>query len=261
MKQVVILMYHSLYSNALELGAIDAADRPYAISTREFETQLLLLQQHGVTVLDPAELENGCVERGGVILTFDDGHASNAKFALPLLMQYRMKATFFVTTGFVGQRAGYCTWSQVRELADNGMRIGGHGHTHQFLSDAPEQDLQAELQISNARLREALKMPVAQMSFPGGRFDARTISLARAAGFSVLHGSEVGTFAAQIAIPGGPLPRIAIRPSMRPHVFMDYAQGKAACIVRAQVASKLKGVAKRLIGNYTYHQLYAWLRG
>uniref|UniRef100_E6PV92 Putative Polysaccharide deacetylase n=1 Tax=mine drainage metagenome TaxID=410659 RepID=E6PV92_9ZZZZ len=261
MKRVSILMYHGLYSNERELESIDAEDRPYALSTREFRAQLSLLRLHGVPVLDPAALERGHLEQGGVVITFDDGHASNAELALPLLREHAMKAAFFITTGFVGQRPGYCSWEQVRELATNGMLVGGHGHTHRFLSDVSGEELRSELQTSQAQLTQALRRPAAQMSFPGGRFDAQSIAAAQAAGFAVLHGSAVGTLAAQAAAPAGPMPRIAIRPGMTHPIFMAYAQGRATRMVRAQLASQLKGMVKRLIGNERYHQLYARLKG
>jgi peptidoglycan/xylan/chitin deacetylase (PgdA/CDA1 family) len=261
MKRVSILMYHGLYSNERELQEIDAADRPYAISVAEFQAQLNLLQHHGLPVLDPAELQQGQVERGGVVITFDDGHDSNAELALPLLREHAMKAAFFITTSFVGARPGYCSWDQVRELAASGMTVGGHGHTHSFLSGAPDEDLRAELQTSYAQLQQSLQRPVTQMSFPGGRFDAQSIQIARAAGFQVLHGSAVGTLAAQATVPDAPLPRIAIRPGMTHPIFVAYAQGRGTRMVRAQAASQLKGIAKRLIGNERYHQLYARLKG
>ncbi len=261
MKRVSILMYHGLYRNELELKSIDAEDRPYALSTREFQAQLSLLQKHGVPVLDPTALECGHLEQGGVIITFDDGHSSNAELAMPLLRDHAMKAAFFITTGFIGQRPGYCSWEQVRELAANGMLVGGHGHTHCFLSDVSNEVLRRELQTSQAQLAQALQRPAIQMSFPGGRFDAQSIAAARAAGFAVMHGSAVGTLAVQAEMSGRPVPRIAIRPGMTHPIFMAYAQGRATRMVRAQLASQLKGMVKRLIGNERYHQLYARLKG
>ncbi|WP_031409273.1 polysaccharide deacetylase family protein [Thiomonas sp. FB-Cd] len=262
MSRISILMYHALWESEAELQAIAPEDRPYAISISEFGAQLHALRENGIAVLDPKCLENGASERGGVILTFDDGHASNAVHALPALQALNMPAAFFVTTGFVGTKAGFCTWAQIRSLADAGMTVGGHGHSHRFLSGLDYAAQRDELFGSHSLLERELGRPVRQMSFPGGRCDAASRKTAREAGFSVLYASKVGTIAAaKAAEAAAPLPRIAVRPGMAHPTFVAYARGNMPRMVRARAASHLKDMAKRLMGNERYHQLYTRLKG
>ena len=262
MKRLSILMYHGLYATEAQRLAIDPVDRPYAISTEAFARQLDLLAQADIPVVPPRVLEQTVPTPGGVLLTFDDGHASNAELALPLLRQRGLSALFFVTTDFIGQRPGFCTWDQVRTLAREGMTIGGHGQTHRFLSDLPEAELRRELQLSHARIAQELQAPVRQMSFPGGRYDARCLQIAHEVGYSVLHGSEIGTLPAlQAASPHRPLPRLAIRANTPDAVFLDFARAASARMLRAQALSQAKTWTKRLIGNQRYHRLYARLKG
>ncbi|MDE2269396.1 MAG: polysaccharide deacetylase family protein [Thiomonas sp.] len=262
MKRLSILMYHGLYANEAQRLAIDPIDRPYALSTETFTRQLDLLAAAHIPVIPPHALEQpGAPIPGGVLLTFDDGHASNAELALPLLKQRGLSALFFVTTDFIGQRPGFCTWDQVRQLAQQGMTVGGHGHTHRFLSDLPDDALKSELQQSHDRLENELQIPVRQMSFPGGRYDDRCLRLAQDVGYTVLHGSAIGTLSTRPIASTRPLPRLAIRAGTTDATFMAYARADAATLLRAQTISLAKTGAKRLIGNARYHQLYARVKG
>ncbi len=260
MNRVVVLMYHALYADAQGLDAIAAEDRPYAISTRVFARQLDLLRDASIPVLDPAQLEAGQTGGSGVIITFDDGHASNAELALPLLTERGMTAAFFVTTGFIGQRPGYCSWEQVRTLARAGMLVGGHGHTHRFLSDLPAPQMHDELRQSHALLRNALHQPVMQMSFPGGRHHVAVLQAGLSCGFQVFHGSEVGMLRPHTPLSGQPLPRIAVRRGMRDAVFLDYALARPGRMLLARGLARAKALAKHIIGNERYHQLYAKIK-
>ncbi|OYV33292.1 MAG: polysaccharide deacetylase [Thiomonas sp. 20-64-5] len=263
MKRLSILMYHGLYASEAQRLAIDPVDRPYAISVDTFVRHLDLLAQANIPVIPPSALEQSAGPvPGGVLLTFDDGHASNAELALPLLQQRGLSALFFVTTDFIGQRPGFSTWDQVRALAQHGMTVGGHGQTHRFLSDLPDNALRTELQQSHARLEQELQTSVKQMSFPGGRYDARCLQLAHETGYSVLHGSEIGTLPARHTTPQRrPLPRLAIRANTPDTVFLDFARAAPLRMLRAQTLSQAKTWAKRLIGNQRYHRLYARLKG
>ena len=47
-------------------------------------------------------------------ITFDDGHVSDAHYALPVLGHFGLRATFFITAGWTGTRAGFMDWSELR---------------------------------------------------------------------------------------------------------------------------------------------------
>lgn len=259
MSATVILMYHGLWRDAREREAIDAADRPYALEVSQFASQLDALIEHGIEVLDPAVLHAGARTRGGVVLTFDDGHASNAIYALPLLRERSMKAAFFVTSGFVGSRAGYCDGEQLRELDAAGMTVGGHGHTHRFLSELDDAGLEHELLRSRELLQRWLGRAPTQMSFPGGRFDNRVLHMAARHSFEVLHGSRAGCVHG--AVPHGVLPRIAMRPDLAPRAFVDVARGAAWTMLRARGVHGAKALVRGVLGNDGYHRLYRRIKG
>ena len=75
-----------------------------------------------------------------VALTFDDGREDNASVAYPILERCGMKATLFVTTGYIDRSwtrdpewaysGEPMTLAQLRQLRDAGWEIGLHGDWH-----------------------------------------------------------------------------------------------------------------------------------
>ncbi len=64
-----------------------------------------------LTVRDAAvRLRNGDLPARSVCITFDDGYANNFDVALPILKAKGVPATFFVSTGFLGNG---CMWNDV----------------------------------------------------------------------------------------------------------------------------------------------------
>lgn len=260
MSGAVVLMYHALWRSARERDAIDPADRPYALQLSEFARQIDMLRERGIELLDPAALRGDTAVRSGVVITFDDGHASNAQLALPLLRERGLRAAFFITTGFVGMRSGYCSVEQLRELDAAGMEVGGHGHSHRFLSDLADAELESELDASRRALREWLGKAPSQMSFPGGRFDPRVLRAAARNGFELLYGSMPG----RIALPldaSRVLPRIAVRPGQAAAGFLADARGDAWPLLRARGVYAAKAALRRVLGNSGYHRLYQRIKG
>lgn len=122
-------------------------------------------------------------------ITFDDGHISNYDFALPCLSSRGMAATFFITAGWTGKRAGYMGWEQVRALSAAGQQIGAHGWTHTLLTHCDDSALETELQTARLTLEDKLGITITTMSLPGGRFDQRVLSACRATGYTHVYSS------------------------------------------------------------------------
>jgi peptidoglycan/xylan/chitin deacetylase (PgdA/CDA1 family) len=134
--EVIILMYHRITTG--EPGNL------YERSAEDFENDLLWLIDNNVTVIDFEELEkivSGEIKLSGdaAILTFDDGDHSWYTVAVPLLKQYRMKATFFLWTSKVGMNS-FLTWDEVALISryrdskgEKPFSFGSHTASHQYL--------------------------------------------------------------------------------------------------------------------------------
>src|SRR5579884_96377 len=78
-------------------------------------------------------------------ISFDDGHASHNRYALPVLDEFGYHATFFVIAGFVGKRAGFMSWDEVRHVNNCGHSVQSHGWSHVRLTDCTRDALFQEL--------------------------------------------------------------------------------------------------------------------
>ncbi|MBL8286383.1 MAG: polysaccharide deacetylase family protein [Rubrivivax sp.] len=92
-----ILIFHRVLAlpDPLLPGEVDAKqfDRLMRLVARAFNVLTL-----GEAI---AHLVRGCLPPRSLVITFDDGYADNARVALPILRQHGLKATLFVSTGFL----------------------------------------------------------------------------------------------------------------------------------------------------------------
>ena len=130
-------------------------------------------------------------DRPAVMLTFDDGMASNYEVAAPLLEEAGMRGLFFVVPHFslcdddaarefyverIRQRRPGLTAMKpehVRDLADRGHTIGNHTLTHARLSETPSSRLESEILHSADIVESWVGRPVEAFSWPF-RWDAIT---------------------------------------------------------------------------------------
>lgn len=117
------------------------------IRLKTFEKQLRLYKKYfNIISLNDFYKQRFSDEKFSICLTFDDGFASNYKYVLPLLEQYQIPATFFLT-GI--RQAGYdILWNDVLAIAakygpskisfQNEVFIkNSHGKYISFLDDKP----------------------------------------------------------------------------------------------------------------------------
>jgi peptidoglycan/xylan/chitin deacetylase (PgdA/CDA1 family) len=85
---------------------------------------------------DPYGILKKAIPEKTVVLTFDDSCLSHATFVAPLLKQYGLTGTFYVSDGFAfrERKDWYMSWAQVKSLEDYGAEVGNHTLGHGQLS-------------------------------------------------------------------------------------------------------------------------------
>jgi len=133
MIRVPSLMFH--YVSWLPASDPDMELRKdLTVSPADFGAMLKYLKDNGYTTITTKDLwwsldQTAALPAKPVMLTFDDGYADAYSVVLPLLKEYGMTGTFFVTVNLV-DRPGYISRDQVRALADAGMDVESHAMDH-----------------------------------------------------------------------------------------------------------------------------------
>lgn len=168
----------------------------YYVGAGEFETHLKYLKENGFSVLNLAEASEvlagkRAMPQRPVVVTFDDGYEDNFSAALPLLEKYGMRATFFITTGKMGQPE-YLTWSQARAMQKRGMEIGSHTVNHYTLNEINLKEFERELLSSRLMLQSNIPMPAVFFANPFGETAPAVVELLRKTGYQAACASVVG---------------------------------------------------------------------
>ena len=96
-KKSFILLYHGV-TNSPSPGIENFSQKHIHVS--EFEKQIKYISENMKTV----SIRDIDKEPGSVAVTFDDTFKNVHDVALPILKKYNVPATFFVTTGFIGNQ-------------------------------------------------------------------------------------------------------------------------------------------------------------
>ena len=177
-------MYHSV-SDSDDYQELPSACRPigYRIGVGVFEDHLAALKQDGWSTISLEEFVSwNKLPQKAVVITFDDGYADNYYSALPLLLKYGFKATFFISVAYFGEN-GMMGGTEVGELLKAGMEIGSHGMGHELLTGFNEFDLSRELKESKRHLSERFSITTDFFSIPRGYLPRALPRLARSAGY------------------------------------------------------------------------------
>ncbi|MEE1929248.1 polysaccharide deacetylase family protein [Streptomyces sp. TRM 70351] len=172
------------------------AARRLSVSPEAFAAQMELLAERRHTPLTVSELARawrggGPLPRRPVLVTFDDGYAGVHRHALPVLTRLGFSATLFAATGWLrgpqhcgGAPDAMLDWAQLRELADTGVEIGGHSHSHPQLDQLGDAALRREVGHCRALLADALGRAPRSFAYPFGYSSRRVRDAVRTAGFT-----------------------------------------------------------------------------
>jgi peptidoglycan/xylan/chitin deacetylase (PgdA/CDA1 family) len=152
---------------------LDPEERPYWITEQAFT---FILEQIKT-----------CPAR----LTFDDGNDTDARIAVPRLLEAGLTAAFFIPSDRIGT-PGYVTEQDIRAMYDAGMEIGSHGCAHLNWLDACDAEIATDVVQSIDRLAQIVNAPVRSVAIPFGRCDRRVLAVLRQLGIGRVYSSFRG---------------------------------------------------------------------
>ena len=183
-----VLCYHRI-GGPLELGVT-------RVGRSVFARQMRALARAGWRTLSLAQFTPH-VARRTFLLTFDDGYASLAEHAYPILADLGFTATTFLITDYVGRtntwdvqytwnRLPHLRWPEIEQWRERGFEFGSHGATHRRLTWLDDAAIEAELRTSREVLTARLGADAGRaIAYPFGAVDMRVLRYARNAGYEL----------------------------------------------------------------------------
>lgn len=173
---VAILLYHRIS---------DEIRDSVTVGIEQFNQQMAHIAEHYQLVstedLYADRLPTSTNGKPLVAVTFDDGYLDNYMNAVPILLRNKVPATFFVTTGMIGQPIGFqhdlerlgralpnMNWHQLRKMRSYGFTIGSHTVTHINCAKVEPDKLAWELTVSRDRLKQELGLEEQIFAYPFG---------------------------------------------------------------------------------------------
>jgi peptidoglycan/xylan/chitin deacetylase (PgdA/CDA1 family)/glycosyltransferase involved in cell wall biosynthesis len=198
--QMPVLMYH-------HVGPSRPNTYPaLTVSSERFERQIRWLARRGYTGIRPADwvewLRHGKnLPDKPILLTFDDGYADLADYALPVLRRYGFGAVVFVVTGLVGGTNAWdeargsgthrlMTAEQIRYWATQGIEFGAHSRTHADLTTLSANELEKEIVGSRDELAKISGCPVTSFAYPYASYNQMVYECAQGAYDLTFRGDE-----------------------------------------------------------------------
>jgi peptidoglycan/xylan/chitin deacetylase (PgdA/CDA1 family) len=183
---VLIVTYHD----------ISESPSPVTVTPRQLTTDLEALGAAGFTwasLDDCADWLAGTItlQPLAAVVTFDDGYASVASAALPVLQRLRVPATVFVVAGRIGddnqwpgqwpsiRRAPLLDAGALRELTAAGVALGCHSLTHPRLTELDAAAAATEITEAADRLEHLVQVAVRHFAYPYGVRGSREMAAAR----------------------------------------------------------------------------------
>jgi peptidoglycan/xylan/chitin deacetylase (PgdA/CDA1 family) len=248
---VPILMYHALVAEGAELAGRPRGVTRYWTQVGEFERQVRALAERGFAAVSLSSLLPGARPvsvRRPLVVTFDDGWASDVALARPILGRLGWTSEHFVTVDWIGTR-GFMSWRQLRQLAQDGCGVQSHTMSHRDLDALGPRDVRRELQASKAVLERRLGRPVEFLGLPGGRgATALVVTQARSLGYRGICTSTVGVHR-RGADPYA-LHRLPVTRGTTVDDVLGWVEGRG--LTRVRLMSRVSRLARRLLGIRLY---------
>lgn len=181
-----ILMYHSIGDNKAF----------FTVREEEFEKQLEYVQAHHFDVITLSTLLEKMRQNQSlahtVVITFDDGYKDNYDVAFPLLKKYKMPATIFLTTDYIGSsmklKGGMVlpmvSRQDIQEMTESGcIEFMPHTKSHVRYADDNLESFLQEVRESRKAVETLTGRPTPLFAYPAGKYDQTLVDRIKKEGF------------------------------------------------------------------------------
>ena len=218
----LILNFHGIGGASREF---EQGERPYWLEVDAF-TKIL-----DVVAQAPSQ----------VMITFDDGNASDVLIAAPELRKRGLKAHFFVLAGKLDQ-PGYLAAENVAKLdAAPAFIIGSHGMMHRPWPECPDDELEWEVAEAKAILSDICGRPITDAGIPFGRYNRRVLRKLEQLGHTKIYSSDGMPRLTEY----GPIPRFSLRNDMPMSKLLRKISQPVPFAKRAE--NELRALVKRFL--------------
>src|SRR5262245_2829368 len=205
--RVPVLLYHRFISSQQNphQGEAGNLDRAYATFDTDFAAQMDYLNRSGYSTISLDEFiayqkDGSPLPHKPIIITFDDGFASNYFHAFPILKKHGMTAIIFATPDTESENFkkyaasdAPLTVSQMREMSESGISIQSHAMTHRYLTELGPETIRWELAESKRVLEEKVGKKVSYLAIPSGAYNRTVKNLAKETGYTAVFCMLKGT--------------------------------------------------------------------
>ena len=234
--RALVLTYH----------AVEEGEGPLFLTTDLLAEHLDVIVSSGLEVVTisglASGLRDGLLSTPSVAITFDDGAASVARVAAPLLADRGLRATVFCVAGHLGAsndwpsaRSGSPTFElasadELAELAGLGWEIGCHGMTHAPLDSDDRALLTREVIDAAVTLEELVGAEVTSFAYPYGAGPTTVAAELVASRYSAACSTSLGVVDSASDIHA--LPRVDAHYVRRPRILRAALAGSLGLYLR-----------------------------
>jgi peptidoglycan/xylan/chitin deacetylase (PgdA/CDA1 family) len=175
---VPILAYGAIQSPSAEDSFPELLVEP-----RDFEEQVQWLDEQGFQAVTLGQVERAWYEGGKlppepIVISFDDGYASQYANAFPVLQERDWPGVLNLRA-----QAAELPDADVRKMIDAGWELASKATDQVDLTAVDPATLETEVAGSRRALRERFGVPVRNFSYPLGSYDQTVISAVAKAGY------------------------------------------------------------------------------
>lgn len=178
--RVPIFMYHQIG----EVPSGSSFKQGLYVTPDTFEKQMAYLVKMNYKSVTPDELYDLLASgknptQKSVMITFDDSVRNQYTNAYPILKKYGLTGVFYVVSS-----KSSITYTELKEMSDNGMIIGSHTMTHiDLVKEQDDSKIADEIYNSKYALQSATGKTVDSIAYPGCVADSRSFNDTAGAGY------------------------------------------------------------------------------